>query len=169
MGLVVVCTVVGAVVDGRPVDWVGGVVVVPPESVVDVTVTVLLDVVVPVPVPVPVDDSTTVVDETCGAATSGPVVSWPSFTASGNGFSVLPTEPSRPVESPTSNRAVIAAPRIAPTANRPRPPTCVSTLCIYRFRKLQSSVSLGKEDVDHISTSACSARTFCHVSSSAGV
>ena len=168
--VVVACTVVGTVVGGCPVGWVGGgALVVTTESVVDATEIVVGDVVVAVVVPVAVADSATVVVGTSGAAANGPVVRAPSFTASGNGFSAVPTEPSRPVESPSRNRAAIAAPRIAPNANRPRPPTCASTLCIYRFRKLQSSGPRGKYDVDHISTSACIARTFCHVSSSAGV
>lgn len=166
--LVGVCTVVGGVV-GDAVGWVGGgALVVTTESVVGATV--VLVVVTVVVVPTRVTDSEAVADGTCGAAASGPVVGGPSLLASGNnGYWALPTEPSRPVESPSRNRAAMAAPRIAPTANRPCPPFCASTLCIYRFRKLQSSGSRAKHDVDHISTSACIARTRCHVSASAGV
>jgi hypothetical protein len=61
----------------------------------------------------------------------------------------------------------VPAPRIAPSANRPRPPICASTPCIYRLRHPRSSETAPHSG--HISASARSARTRCHVSSSAGV
>ena len=54
-----------------------------------------------------------VVDVTCG-----PVVVGPAFIANGNGFSGAAIVPS-PVDTASRHSAVVAAPRIAPTANRP--------------------------------------------------
>ena len=122
------------------------------------------DVALTVVVTVTVADDTALVTD---AATA--VVSGTSFATSGNEFSALPAEPSVPVDTPSRNRAAMAAPRIAPSANRPCPPRSAATPCTYRLSKLPSSGSAQKSEVDHISTSACSARTFCHVSSSAGV
>lgn len=56
------------------------------------------------------------------AVVGGPVVVGTSFMANGNGFSGVPIVPS-PVDTVSRHSAAVAAPRIAPTANRPRPPS----------------------------------------------
>jgi hypothetical protein len=56
-----------------------------------------------------------VVDLTCGPVV---VVVGPAFTANGNGLSGAAIVPS-PVDTESRHSALVAAPRIAPTANRP--------------------------------------------------
>jgi hypothetical protein len=106
----------------------------------------------------------TAVTELPSGGAAGPLVPGVSVMASGN--SACPMMTSDPVVIPTRNRAAVAAPRIAPTANRPCPLSCASTVCIYRFGVSRSSGTTTKR---HLSMSACSSRIFCQVSSSAGV
>jgi hypothetical protein len=61
-------------------------------------------------------------------AAAMPLVPGASVMASGN--SARPTATSGPAVIPTRNRAAVAAPRIAPTANRPCPLSCASTVFI---------------------------------------
>lgn len=58
------------------------------------------------------------VDGSVDDVTCGPVVVGPAFMANGNGLSGVPIVPS-PVDTASRHSATVAAPRIAPTANRP--------------------------------------------------
>jgi hypothetical protein len=118
--------------------------VVTTESVVGaITTPVVVGAAEAVVEPVTVAVNTAAAVPAAGGATgaNAPVVVGPSFIASGYGFSKLPTEPSGPVDTPSRNRAAVAAPRIAPSANRPCPPSCASTLCTYRLHSVPSSGS----------------------------
>lgn len=149
---------------------VGGAVVVVDGAVEVITGTL----VGPVTVVLGVVDAVVVVAETVAdrtavtvpppGGTATPLVPGTSVMASGS--SARPTVTSGPVAIPTRNRAAVAAPRIAPTANRPCPLSCASTVCIYRIGVSRSSRTTTKR---HFPTSACSSRIFCQVSSSAGV
>jgi hypothetical protein len=152
VGLLVVVGGAVVVVDG-PVEVTTGTLVGPVTVVVGVVDAVVV-------VAEMVADRT--VDTVVGAA--GPLVPGTSIMASGT--SACPAVTSGPVVIPTRNRAAVAAPRIAPTANRPCPLSCASTVCIYRVGVPRSSRTTTKH---HLSTSACSSRIFCQVSSSAGV
>jgi hypothetical protein len=110
-----------------------------------------------------VADRTAITEPPPGGAAM-PLVPGTSVMASGS--SARPTVTSGPVVIPTRNRAAVAAPRIAPTAHRPCPLSCASTVCIYRVGARWSSDTTAKR---HLTTSACSSRIFCQVSSSAGV
>lgn len=100
------------------------------------------------------------------AGTAGSDVPLEPGSVIASGTSARPATGSGPVVSPTRNRAAVAAPRIAPTANRPCPLSCTSTVCIYRVSALRSSRKTAKRQR---STSVCNSRIFCQVSSSAGV
>jgi hypothetical protein len=138
--VVVVGTVVGGgdgAVDGGPVGG-GSDGSVATESVVAVAVVEVAAVVV-VAVPVAGAPALAVVVTTTEDDVGPVVVPGPPFTGNGNVFSVLPIMPSEPVATPSRHRAAVAAPRIAPNANRPCPPSSASTPCIYRTGHPRSS------------------------------
>jgi hypothetical protein len=152
------------VVRGAVVVVVGAVVVTVGTLVGPVTLVVVLGVAdIVVVVAEMVADRTAVTELPPGGAAMALV---PGTSVMASGSSARPTVTSGPVVIPTRNRAAVAAPRIAPTANRPCPLSCASTVCIYRVGDRGSSDTTAKRQ---LTTSACSSRIFCQVSSSAGV